>query len=344
MDRRHLAYFIAVVEAGSISEAARRMHLSQPSVSQAIKELERELRTPLIERGRTLTLTPAGRALVGPARRTLRAFDGVRAAVEQVDRLTTGVLDLAVGPALGVDPAVPLITRFSARYPGVRLRVHDAAPDEDGLDRLRRGEAELLLHTHAAAYPKYRSVRLPLSESFAVFPPGTGPLPDGRLGLAELVGRPVLMGLAQQAGLRAWFAAELADRELPPLSVVVETAHRDAIIPLVLAGVGATLLPESEARAAERLGAIVRPLDFTVPRACYLLHRGDPLSPAAQAFFDLAQSGLEHGRPPSGGGVAGKRDSAGGGTGDSKGRGDGDGGRDDQSGDERDDQSGDSSE
>ncbi|MFF0450635.1 LysR family transcriptional regulator [Streptomyces sp. NPDC004609] len=303
MDRRHLAYFIAVVEAGSISEAARRMHLSQPSVSQAVKELERELRTPLIERGRTLTLTPAGRALVGPARRTLRAFDGVRAAVEQVDRLTTGVLDLAVGPLLRVDPAVPLITRFSERYPGVRLRVHDAAPDEDGLDSLRRGEAELLLHSHAAAYPKYRSMRLPLTESFAVFPPDTGPLPDGPLRLAELVGRRVLMGLAQQTELRAWFAAELAARELPPLTVVVETAHRDAIVPLILAGVGAAVLPEPEARAAERLGAIVKPLDFTVPRTCYLLHRGDPLSPAAQAFFDLAQSGAVPGRAPSGGEV-----------------------------------------
>ncbi|MGW6456051.1 LysR family transcriptional regulator [Streptomyces sp. NPDC055078] len=288
MDRRHLTYFIAVVEAGSISEAARRMHLSQPSVSQAIKELERELRTPLIQRGRTLTLTAAGRALIGPARRTLRAFDGVRAAVEQVDRLTSGVLDLAIEARLGVDPTLSLITRFRERHPGVRLRIHEAAPDVEGLDSLRRGEAELLLHSRAAAYPKYRSVRLPLSETFAVFPPGTEPLPDGPLQLADLVGRNIVMGLARQSELRVWFAAELAARELPPLSVVVETVHREAIVPLVLAGVGTTVLPEAEARAAERLGAVVRALDFVVPRTCYLLHRGDPLSPAAQAFRDLA--------------------------------------------------------
>ncbi|GAA5020037.1 hypothetical protein GCM10025734_73900 [Kitasatospora paranensis] len=170
MERRHLAYFIAIVEAGSISEAARRMHLSQPSVSQALKELERELRTPLLERGRTPTLTPAGRALVGPARRALRAFEGVRTAVEQVGHLATGVLDLAVAPLLGIDPLVPLVTEFRERHPGVRIRIHEAAPDSEGLDSLRRGEAELLLHGQAAAVTKYRTVRLPTAEQFAVFP------------------------------------------------------------------------------------------------------------------------------------------------------------------------------
>ncbi|MGW6754778.1 LysR family transcriptional regulator [Streptomyces sp. NPDC055006] len=287
MERRHLSYFIAVVEAGSISEAARRMHLSQPSVSQAVKELERELRTPLIERGRTMTLTAAGRALVGPARRALRAFEGVRAAVEQVDRLTTGTLDLAVAPLLAVDPTVQLVTRFRERHPGVRVRVHEAAVDVDGLDSLRRGEAELLLHSHAAAFNKYRTLRLPTTEQLAVFPPGTDALPDGPVGLAELVTHTVVMGLARQSELRVWFAAELAARELPPLNVVVETAHRDAIVPLVLAGVGMALLPVVEAHAAEQLGAVIRPLDFTIPRTCYLLHRKGPLSPAAQAFVEM---------------------------------------------------------
>jgi DNA-binding transcriptional LysR family regulator len=299
VERRHLTYFIAVVEAGSISEAARRMHLSQPSVSQAIKELERELRTLLLERGRTPTLTPAGRALVGPARRALRAFDGVRAAVEEVEGLTTGTLDIAAAPLLGIDPLVPLITEFRQRHPGVRLKVHEAAPDLEGLDSLRRGEAELLLHSQAAALSKYRAVRLPTAEQFAVFPPGTEGLPDGRLGLADLVGRDVVMGLARQSELRVWFAAELAARELPPLNVVVETAHRDALIPLVLSGVGLAILPKAEAKGAERLGAVVRDVDFVVPRVCYLLHRREHLSHAAHAFVEMAlEKVAEQSGPP----------------------------------------------
>ncbi|MEU5979678.1 LysR family transcriptional regulator [Streptomyces sp. NPDC047315] len=304
MERRHLAYFVAVVEAGSMSEAARRMHLSQPSVSQAIKELERELRVPLLERGRSLVLTPAGRALIGPARQALRAFEGARAAVEQGERLASGVLDLAVGPLLGVHPVVPLISRFHERYPGVRLRIHEAEADLEGLDSLRRGEAELLVHGHAAPFPRYRSVRLRMAEQFAVFPPGTTDLPAGGVVLPDLVGRPLVLGLARESALRAWAAAELAARELPPLTIVVETAHRDGITPLVLAGVGSTVLPEPQARQAERLGAVVRRMDFSFPRACYLLYRNSPLSPAADAFVELAAEAfaeppVEDGPPPS---------------------------------------------
>ncbi|MFI2209479.1 LysR family transcriptional regulator [Streptomyces sp. NPDC020141] len=294
MERRHLSYFVAAVEAGSISEAARRLHLSQPSVSQAIQELERELRTPLVVRGRKLSLTPAGRALLGPARRTLRAFDGVRAAVEGVGMLATGRLDLAVVPALAVDPAVRIVTEFRARYPGVRIRVRDAANGAEGFTSLRRAEAELLLHDHPAPYPKHRAVPLALSELMAVFPPGT-PLPEGPVGLPELARHDVVMGAAAESAVGTWITVELAALQLPSLTVAVDSAHRDAVIPLVLAGAGATVLPEPAARAAGLLGAVIRPVGFSVPRQAYLYHRTGELSPTAQAFVDLVEE------PPRGG-------------------------------------------
>ncbi|MFI1018639.1 LysR family transcriptional regulator [Streptomyces sp. NPDC020965] len=288
MERRHLSYFVAAIEAGSISAAARRLHLSQPSVSQAIQELERELRTPLVVRGRTLTLTPAGRALLGPARRTLRAFDSVRAAVEGVGMLATGQLDLAVVPALAVDPAVRLVTEFRARYPGVRIQVRDAANGVEGFSSLRRAEAELLLHDHPAPYPKHRAVPVALSELMVAFPPGTS-LPEGPVGLSELARHDVVMGAAAESAVGSWIIVELAALQLPSLTVAVDTAHRDAVIPLVLAGAGATVLPETTARAAGLLGAVIRPAGFSVPRLAYLYHRIGELSPTARAFVDLVE-------------------------------------------------------
>ncbi|MFD4829364.1 LysR family transcriptional regulator [Streptomyces uncialis] len=288
MERRHLSYFVAAVEAGSISEAARRLHLSQPSVSQAIQELERELRTPLVVRGRKLTLTPAGRALLGPARRTLRAFDGARAAVEGVGLLMTGQLDLAVVPALAVDPAVRLVTEFRRRYPGVRVRVREAANGVEGFASLRRAEAELLFHDHPAPYPKHRAVPVVLGELMTVFPPGTL-LPEGPIGLPELVRHSVVMGAAAESAVGTWITVELAALQLPPLTIAVDTAHRDAVVPLVLAGAGATVLPEPVARAAELLGAVVRPIGFSVPRQAHLYHRIGELSPTARALVDLVE-------------------------------------------------------
>ncbi|MEU5979784.1 LysR family transcriptional regulator [Streptomyces sp. NPDC047315] len=295
MERRHLAYFLATVEAGSISAAARQLHLSQPSVSQAIRELERELRTPLVVRGRKLTLTPAGRALIGPARRTLRAFDGVRAAVEEVDRLAAGQLDLTVVPACAVDPAVRLITAFRERYPGVRVRVREAANGTGGFDSLRRAEAELLLHDHPAPYPKHRAVPVAPGPLMAVFPPGTH-LPDGPVGLAELSRHEVVMGASADSAVGTWISTELAASGLPALTVAVDSAHRDAVVHFVLAGAGATVLPESAARPAGLLGAVIRDVDFTVPRHCFLYHRIGPLSPAARALVALAEERAEN--PP----------------------------------------------
>lgn len=296
MERRHLTYFVAAVETGSISAAARRLHLSQPSVSQALQELERELRTPLLVRGRKLTLTPAGRALLGPARRTLRAFDGVRAAVEDVGRLTTGHLDLAVVPAFAVDPAVRLVSAFRQRYPGVRVRVREAANGTEGFDSLRRAEAELLLHDHPTPFPKHRAVPVTAAPLMVVFPPGT-PLPEGPAGLAELSRHEVVMGAAADSAVGTWISAELAARGLPALTVAVDTAHRDAVIHYVLAGAGATVLPEPAARVAGLLGAVVREMDFAIPRHCSLYHRIGPLSPAARALLDLAEEGTDGASP-----------------------------------------------
>lgn len=293
MERRHLAYFVAAVEAGSISEAARRLHLRQPSVSQAIQELEREMRTPLFVRGRRLTLTPAGRALLGPARRALRAFDGARAAVEEMGRLTTGRLDLAASPGLSVDPMVTLVAAFRARYPGISVHVREAQHGTAGFDALRHARAELLLHDHPGPYPKHRAVPVALTALMAVFPPGTEGLPRTAVGLADLVRHDVVLGAAGESTVGVWVAGELEANQLPPLNIAVDTAHRDAVVPLVLAGVGATVLPEPAARAAELLGALIRPVAFTIPRHCFLYHRLGPLSPAAQAFVDLTEERTE---------------------------------------------------
>ena len=74
MDLRQLEYVIAVVDEGGFTRAARSVHVSQPALSQAVRSLERELGVELFNRsGRTVALTSAGEALLGPARTTAPA-------------------------------------------------------------------------------------------------------------------------------------------------------------------------------------------------------------------------------------------------------------------------------
>lgn len=291
MERRHFAHFIAVVDAGSISEAARRLRLSQPTVSQSIRDLERSLKAPLFVRGRRLTLTSAGRILVGPARQTLRAFDIARAAVDSVDSLHTGRLDIAVVNGLAVDPLAPLLIRFHRRFPRVSVRLIHAPFGVDGFETLRRREAELLLSDHPGPFPQHNAFTLPVACLAAAFSPQAVDLPPGEtIALSELVKFPLIIGLPERTTSQQAFVARLALEDLPLPTLVVETEHRDVILPLVLAGVGVAVVSEPEAAAAARMGAEVRAINVPGLRSAVLYHRQDPLSPAARTFLTLLQS------------------------------------------------------
>ena len=119
MDLRKLGLFLAVVDEGGFTRAALAEFVSQPSVSQAIRELEAELGTPLFHRvGRGVTLTAAGEALVGPARQTLRDVEMARAAVVRGRRARGGTARPVRAPDAGRRPGRAPHRRVPHRVPG----------------------------------------------------------------------------------------------------------------------------------------------------------------------------------------------------------------------------------
>ncbi len=102
MDARQLSYFLAVVDHGGFSRAAEHLFIAQPSLSQAIASLERELAVPLVHRvGRQVVLSEAGKELVGPARLVLRDLETARASVDAVKGIRSGRLDISSMPSPG---------------------------------------------------------------------------------------------------------------------------------------------------------------------------------------------------------------------------------------------------
>src|SRR3954453_16239663 len=91
MELRQLEYFLAVAEEGGFTRAAERVHISQSGVSAQLRQLERELGTPLIDRSpRAASVTPAGAAALEPARAALAAVTAVRQAVDEVNGVVRG--------------------------------------------------------------------------------------------------------------------------------------------------------------------------------------------------------------------------------------------------------------
>lgn len=283
MDERRLRYFLAVVDEGSVTNAARRLRVAQPSLSQALRAFESELGVQLFHRvGRGLRLSTAGEALIGPARQILRSIDEARGAITGVLELRAGTLEIAALATLAVDPMADLIGRFRARYPGVEVRVLEPESAEQVGALVRDGACEL----GAAHLPLSRSElvahRLGEQELQFVLPPHT-PAADRPLGARELARTPLVVS-PPGTSTRILLEQALAAVGVTP-QIAVQTDAREAIVPLVLAGAGAALLPASLAKEAGRRGAAVRGARPRITRMVGLIHRPGPLSPAAAALL-----------------------------------------------------------
>jgi LysR family transcriptional regulator, carnitine catabolism transcriptional activator len=285
MDFRRLEVFLAIVDEGSFSGAADELGVSQPAVSQAIRVLEAELGAPLFHRvARGVRLTDAGEALCLPARLALHDAEAARQAVDAVKGLLSGHIELACLPTLAIDPLAPLLGSFRARHPAVSITLLDPEDTADVLDLVRGGRCELGLVGDVAPTPRLAVTRL-ASQSFrVVLPPGTSHV--------QLLTVDALAGMPLVAPPRGSSSRDLLDEVLATRGqrprVVVETAQREALLPLVLAGAGVALVPSALADSARRLGCEIADLDPPVGRPVSLVRRDAVTTPAASAFCDLA--------------------------------------------------------
>ncbi|MCX4781987.1 LysR substrate-binding domain-containing protein [Streptomyces sp. NBC_01264] len=131
LELRHLRYLLAVAEHASFTRAAEELRISQPTLSQQVKQLESTIGVQLLDRtGRGgVRLTDAGETYVHHARRALRDLAAAERAVHDVADLSRGHLRLAVTPTFTAYLVGPLAAELHARHPGITLDVKDMAQD-----------------------------------------------------------------------------------------------------------------------------------------------------------------------------------------------------------------------
>jgi len=126
-DRRQLRYFVAVAEELHFGNAARRLHISQPPLSQQIAALEGDLGIQLFVRTkRKVEITAAGQQLLDDARRILSEMDRIAARAQAAAAGQTGLLRVGLNYSAPISPMLPALTRrFTKLYPQVRLELHE---------------------------------------------------------------------------------------------------------------------------------------------------------------------------------------------------------------------------
>ena len=294
MDLRQLAYAVAVADEGGFTAAARSMSVAQPSLSQSIRALERELGVDLFHRTtRSVRLTAAGEALIGPARWALRDAAAARDAVAAVRGLRSGRLDIVCLPTLAVAPLSELVGRFRAMHPGVTVRVREPADAEAATDAVRQAAAEVgLVELVEPGRPAagLASVSLGAQEYVALVPPDVAEALSARHAtVADLAHLPLIAPPRGTSSRRVIDEAFEAVGRHP--SIAVETDHREAIASLVEAGAGVALVPRAVAVRAASPAAVVVELEPRLSRRIGLIFRPDGLSPAARAFLAIAEPG-----------------------------------------------------
>ena len=282
MEFRTLSYFLMIAREGTISGAAQVLHLSQPTLSRQMQELERELGCTLFERGkRRIELTEAGMRLRSRAEEIVDLVDRT----EQEFHTTPDTLAGEVRIGGGETPAMSLITNIIAElqsaYPLMTFSLHSGNA-VDVSDRLETGRIDFGLFLGPTDLGRFESLPLPAQNAWGVLMRRDDQLAAReRIAPEDLIGKPII--LSQQAGneMSRWFKRDLEDLDV----VATYNLLYNAAL-LARGGVGYVLGLEGIAATSPTSELAFRPLDPPLTADVSIgWKRYQSFSPAANVFL-----------------------------------------------------------
>jgi DNA-binding transcriptional LysR family regulator len=285
---RQMAYWLAVVEEGSFTRAAARMHISQPSLSQQIRTLEKELGGDLLERlPRSVRLTSAGKAFLPHARMAVNSAGRAVRSASSALQLETGELEISTVRSIAVGLLPDLISDWRGRYPGTFVRLHEFTHRDLAETSVREGLSDMGIGPPPQDW-QGAVCRLGWEE-FKVVLPADDPL-AGRSGVAldELAQREWVM-FDEENGLHdvvVQACAAIARSPFKPRHAVL-TSQVEAAARLAAAGVGPALVPENA--IPEGLKGSVLRVEPPLGREVTVYARAE-WSPLAAAFVDVMRA------------------------------------------------------
>jgi DNA-binding transcriptional LysR family regulator len=240
---RRMAYWLAVVEEGSFTRAALRMHVSQPSLSQQVRALEREVGGELLERlPRSVRLTAAGKAFLPHAQIAVRAAERAQHAARSALDLETGELEISTVRSIAAGILPDLVQSWRQRQPGTFVRLHEFTHRSLAEDSVRGGVGDLGIGPPPIDWAGPVR-RLGWEEFLVVLSPEDPRASRRSVRLVELKDRDWVM-FEPGNGLHDLIVSACASAGFTPrhsvLTSQVETAAR-----LAAAGAGPTLVPEN---------------------------------------------------------------------------------------------------
>ncbi|MFQ6023434.1 MAG: LysR family transcriptional regulator [Acidiferrobacterales bacterium] len=284
---KQLRAFCYAAQTGSISKAAERLFLSQPSVSLQIQALERELGIALFERrGPNIKLTPEGDMLYELALPLVQGMDSLpETFAAQRGKLETGALNIAAGESTILYILPEPMRRFAESYPGIRLKLHNVT-GRDGLAMIRADEVDFAVGSMPPEVPDDITYHPIFSYATVLITPRDHPLADKKDIKLEDISPYGLIFPPRH--LSTWRMVDLVFKQHDvSYSVALEAGGWEVIKKYVRLGLGISIVTDICLTGKEPLARI--PLDHYFPKRSYgvVLRRGKFLSPQAKRFIDM---------------------------------------------------------
>ena len=288
MELRVLRYFIEVARTQNITAAAERLHITQPTLSKQLMDLEDELGAKLFERGkRRTTLTEDGMLLFQRAKEIVALADLTESAFRSTDERIAGDIAIGCGETNGMRLLVDAMMEMRAAHPGVTFRL-SSGNFEDISDRLDSGLVDFGLFVGDAAVAKYDYIKLPHSDAWGLLMRADDALAErASVRPQDLDGLTLLCSRQAVAGneLAGWLGREFGELDIVATYNLIHNATY-----MVEAGMGCAVSIEGLVNTSGT-GLVFRPFEPSLTaRLSFAWKRGRQLSRAAAEFLKLLQS------------------------------------------------------
>ncbi|MBN3526415.1 LysR family transcriptional regulator [Paenibacillus apiarius] len=296
MDIKQLHYFVTVADQLSYSKAAQKLHISQPSLSNAIKNLEHEVGSPLLERStRKIELTDAGNVLYQKSIRLLSQMNILKKEMEEVK--LTGSGELVIGMIESVRQWVPKVIReYQGRFPSIHIKLMEVLSRKAVVDSLRKYHTHLIITNQCIHADDIESIPLYDEKLVLVLHRDHALSRKESITFKELEREPFIIsmeGFQTREDILKAFALEQASP-----NIKFEIERFETALTLVRENLGVAIIPENYLVEPKGVSIVRKTMDSpALERTVYLTFmKNRYLAPAVQCFLEDIQRNFAPGQ------------------------------------------------
>ncbi len=293
MEIRVLKYFLAVAREGSITKAANSLHLTQPTLTRQLQELERELKQKLLIRGKhQVTLTAEGLILRKRAQEIVDMVEKTEAEFKSISDTISGDIYIGGGETDSMKYIAEVIKELQLEYPGIKYHIYSGNA-EDVMEKLDKGLLDFGVLIQPVELSKYDSIELPEKDVWGIITRKDNQLAlKEKITLQDLINVPLLVSrqmspkYSKASGFLDWFGDEFDKLNI---TATYNLVYNAAI--MVKAGIGNAITLDKLANTSEESELCFRPLYPKLESGLDIVWKKNQVfSPAAKLFLSKLQN------------------------------------------------------